>query len=225
MLLKESSDKIYTNSGNEDVLKLITKPCSNILDAGCGGGSLAKILSATGHRVDGVTISAEEYAIAKDYVNNIYLYDLEKGLPENIQHLQYDYVICSHVLEHIVSPEKLLKDIYRTLKPNGLLVVALPNIMHYKSRLKLIAGEFNYEDAGIWDNTHVKWYTFDTAKKLLTEYGFSIELATVTGDLPLNSIFSRILPIALKRKLYKFFIRISKGLFGYQILVTAKKGL
>lgn len=186
---------------------------------------MAKILSATGHRVDGVTISAEEYAIAKDYVNNIYLYDLEKGLPENIQHLQYDYVICSHVLEHIVSPEKLLKDIYRTLKPGGLLVVALPNIMHYKSRLKLIAGEFNYEDAGIWDNTHVKWYTFDTVKKLLTEYGFSIKLATVTGDLPLNSLFSRILPIALKRKLYKFFIRISKGLFGYQILLTAKKGL
>jgi 2-polyprenyl-3-methyl-5-hydroxy-6-metoxy-1,4-benzoquinol methylase len=222
-LLKESVDKIYINSGNEDVLKLITQPGNTILDVGCGSGALAKILSSNGHTVDGITISAEEYTIAKQFVNTIYLHNLETGLPGNLLHLQYDYVICSHVLEHIVYPEKLLKDIYRVLKPGGFLVVALPNIMHYKSRLKLLAGKFDYEDAGIWDNTHVKWYTFDTAKKLLTEYGFSIDLATVTGELPFNSLFSKILPQTIRKGIFNFLIKISKGLFGYQLLLKARK--
>ena len=222
-MLKKSPDKIYINDGNEDVLKLITRPGSMILDVGCGSGTLAKILSFNHQIVDGISISAKECASAREYMNNIYLHDLEKGLPPGILPLQYDYVICSHILEHIVYPEKLLRDIHKVLKPGGSLVVALPNIMHYKSRVKLLAGNFDYEEAGIWDNTHVKWYTFETAKKLLTEFGFSIELATVTGELPFNTLFSKLLPAAMRRTIYSIFICISKGFFGYQLLFKARK--
>ena len=213
-MLKQSVDKIYINSGNDDVLSLVTNYCCNILDAGCGSGALAKNLSASGHKVDGITISEQEYAEAKKFVNNIYLHNLETGLPENIQQLQYDYVICSHVLEHIVCPEKLLNDIFTVLKPGGFLIIALPNIMHYKSRLKLLVGEFEYEDAGIWDNTHVKWYTFNTATKLLIEFGFLIELATVTGELPFNSLFSKMLPLPIRKVIFSLLIKISKGFFA-----------
>ena len=222
-MLERSADKIYTNSGNDDVFALIKKQCSRILDVGCGGGSLGKILTASGHLVDGITISDEEYNLASELLNNVYLYNLETGLPNEMLHSQYDYVICSHVLEHIVYPDKLLKDIYEVLKPGGILVVALPNLMHYKSRLKLITGNFVYEDAGIWDNTHVKWYTFSSAKKLLTNYGFSIELATVTGELPFNSVFSKILSPSIRNRIFAILIKISNGFFGYQILIRAKK--
>ena len=222
-MLEKSVNKIYLNSGNEDVLRLIVKPSSRILDVGCGGGSLAKILTANGHSVDGLTISNIEYKIAQEFVINIYLHNLENGLPDEMLHSQYDYVICSHVLEHIVYPDKLLKDIYLVLKPGGSLVVALPNIMHYKSRLKLITGNFMYEDAGIWDNTHVKWYTFNSAKKLLSNYGFLIEMATVTGELPLNSLFAKILAPSIRKRIFTVLIKISNGLFGYQILLRAKK--
>ena len=222
-MLEKSANKIYTNSGNDDVLRLIKKPSSRILDVGCGGGSLGKILTENGHLVDGITISKEEYNLASEFLNNVYLYNLETGLPENLLDSQYDYVICSHVLEHIVYPEKLLKDIYCVLKPGGYLVVALPNVMHYNSRLKLMAGNFNYKDAGIWDYTHVKWYTFSSAQKLLTDSGFLIELATVTGELPLNSFFFKIFPPSTRIKIFAVLRKISKGLFGYQILITAKK--
>jgi 2-polyprenyl-3-methyl-5-hydroxy-6-metoxy-1,4-benzoquinol methylase len=222
-LLKQSIDKVYLNSGNQDVLKLVTKPGSIILDAGCGGGVLAKILSSIGHVVDGVTISADELAIAKPFVRNVYLHNLEAGLPLELAPNQYDCVICSHVLEHIVYPEKLLADIYKVLKPGGLLIVALPNIMHYKSRMKLMSGNFDYQDAGIWDYTHVKWYTFKSAKQLLLNAGFTVELATVTGELPLNSLFSKILPASLCTGLFNLLTKVSKGFFGYQLLFTARK--
>jgi 2-polyprenyl-3-methyl-5-hydroxy-6-metoxy-1,4-benzoquinol methylase len=58
--LKESVDKIYVNTGNDDVLKLINSDWNMILDVGCGAGILAKILSENGHTVDGITISPEE---------------------------------------------------------------------------------------------------------------------------------------------------------------------
>ena len=222
-MLKESADKIYINSGNADVLKLVTSSYCSILDVGCGSGALAKVLSANRHKVDGITISNQESAVAKEYVNDIYLHNLETGLPESILHSQYDYVICSHVLEHIVYPDRLLKDIFTVLKTGGFLIIALPNIMHYKSRMKLLAGKFEYEDAGIWDNTHVKWYTFNSTKKLLTEYGFLIEVATVTGELPFNSLFSKILPPIMHKLIFNLLIKISKGFFGYQLLFKVKK--
>ena len=222
-MLEKSTNKIYINSGNDDVLSLVLKPNSRILDVGCGGGSLGKILTASGHLVDGITISNEEFKIASVFLNNVYLYNLELGLPENISQSQYDYVICSHVLEHIVYPDKLLRDIYDVLKPSGFLVVALPNVMHYNSRLKLMAGNFNYEDAGIWDNTHVKWYTFESAKKLLANQGFLIDVVTVTGELPLNTVFSKVFSPFIRIKIFDMLKNISKGFFGYQILIRAKK--
>jgi 2-polyprenyl-3-methyl-5-hydroxy-6-metoxy-1,4-benzoquinol methylase len=222
-LLQQSIDKVYLNSGNQDVLKLITKPASTILDAGCGGGVLAKILSSSGHTVDGVTISADELDMARPFVRCVYLHNLEIGLPLELQPNQYDYVVCSHVLEHIVYPEKLLNDIKKVLKPGGLLIVALPNIMHYRSRMKLVAGKFDYANAGIWDYTHVKWYTFKTANQLLLNAGLTIELATVTGELPFNSLFGKILPGFIRELIYRLLTGISKGLFGYQLLFKARK--
>lgn len=223
--MKESVDKVYENDGNQDVLKLITSTGCTILDVGCGSGTLAKILSEMGHTVDGITISPEEYYSADIKCRKVYLYNLELGLPPELTQINYDYVICSHVLEHIVYPEKLLSGIYDIVKPGGYLIVALPNIMHYKSRLQLAAGKFEYKDAGIWDNTHVKWYTFETAKKMLLSHNFTIELATVTGELPFNSIFSKILPGSLRKSLFNFLIKVSKGFFGYQLLFKVKKNI
>jgi hypothetical protein len=84
-LLKKTVDKIYINNGNKDVLRLVTNNSCCILDAGCGSGSLEKVLSAAGHTVDGMAISNQEYVIARNYVNNIYLHNLETGLPKKYQ--------------------------------------------------------------------------------------------------------------------------------------------
>ena len=222
-MLKASADKTYINLGNPDILKLITRHHSIILDVGCGAGGLAGILLSNGHIVDGITISSIEYKTAQKFIRNIFIHDLETGLPEDILELKYDYVVCSHVLEHIVYPDKLLKDIYKILKPQGCLLIALPNIMLYKSRLKLISGKFEYEIAGIWDNTHVKWYTFESAKRLLLDHNYFIEMATVTGEIPFNGLFSKIFPPFLRKSIFNFIIKISKGFFGYQLLFKVRK--
>lgn len=216
----EINKKIYKNEGNSEVISLIKGSKQMILDVGCGVGDNARLLTAKGHIVDGITISETELEMASQELRNGYLFNLENGLPLNLIVNHYNYVICSHVLEHICYPDKLLNDIRRVLKPEGLLIVALPNLMHYKSRLELIKGNFNYQSTGIWDNTHFRWYTLNSGKKLLEENNFDVQLATVTGDVPVKSIL-KILPERVLIRLYQLFKFISKGLFGYQLLYKA----
>ena len=93
--------------------------------------------------------------------------------------------------------------------------------MHYQSRWQLARGNFNYKDAGIWDYTHFKWYTFITARQLLEQHHFKIKVASVTGELPANTVFKKILPPTLRKYIYSLLIKVSKGFFGYQLLYTA----
>ena len=218
----KSKNKVYSNLGNADVNELIPNDAKYILDLGCGDGSNARILVNKGYIVDGITISDLERDVAIQIMRNVHVYNLENGLPK-LEENMYDVVICSHVLEHICYPQQLLQDIYKVLKSDGILIVALPNLMHYKSRYQLFCGNFNYQPAGIWDFTHFRWYTFATAIKLLQQSKFVLHKKTVTGTLPLNSFFKIILPHKISRFIYKILISISHGLFGYQLLFVAKK--
>ena len=155
-------------------------------------------------------------------MREVYVYNLENGLPIKAAAV-YDAVICAHVLEHICYPQQLMIDIHRALKANGILIVALPNIMHYRSRWQLAKGNFDYAPAGIWDYTHFRWYTFKTARELLQQYHYTIKIATVTGELPLNSVFKKVLHPVIRKFIFSLLIKISKGFFGYQILYKAVK--
>ena len=140
----------------------------------------------------------------------------------DINENEYDYVICSHVLEHIAYPDKLLTCIKKVLKKDARIILALPNIFHYKSRLELIKGNFRQEESGIWDYTHLRWYSFISAKNLLKHYKFDIELAKVTGRLPAARFFEFILNEKIRKIFFSILTRMSKGLLGDQLLYIGR---
>lgn len=213
-------DRVYQNQGNKAVLEQIKGINLEILDVGCGAGDNAVLLKNLGHQVDGITHAEEEIKICKEKMRSVLMHDLSYGLPQDLRH-QYDLVICSHVLEHIAYPEKLLLDIKHVMKESAILIVALPNLMHYKSRLKLLFGRFEYEETGIWDSTHLRWYTFSSGSKLLERNGYEIVRSWVDGEIPAFRLF-RFVPNAVRKKLFNSLIRISRGLFGGQLLYMAK---
>jgi 2-polyprenyl-3-methyl-5-hydroxy-6-metoxy-1,4-benzoquinol methylase len=219
--MKISSEKIYSNKGNMEVLSLVPLGKHVILDIGCGAGDNAKQLIEKGNIVDGITISDTEKEAVKNIVRNVWVHNAEQGLPGNMSEL-YDIVILSHVLEHICYPQKLLSDLKRSLSKDGKIIVALPNIMHYQSRLKLIEGNFDYQEAGVWDYTHFRWYTFKTAKELFKHNGYEIEFADVSGELPFGRITKKIFSRKIQQFLFAVLKGISKGFFGNQILVVAR---
>lgn len=186
--------KVYQHQGNTAVIKLVSPNAKKILDVGCGAGSNAAVLYSQGYIVDGITLSEDEGVLAKEFCRKVYIHNLEDGLPVNIDK-DYDTCICSHVLEHICWPERLLTEIREALLANnGTLVVALPNLLNYRDRLKLLMGQFEYsEDGGIWDNTHFRWYTFKSAQNLLRKNGFTITRAYADGIFPFGKV-RKILP-------------------------------
>lgn len=108
------------------------------------------------------------------------------------------------------------------LNQNGKLIVLLPNIMHYNSRIQLLLGNFNYKDSGVWDYTHFRWYTFKSGRDLLEYNGFKVVKAYVSGDIPFLSVF-KFLPNSLRQNVYKILSNISEGFFGGQLIYVAKK--
>lgn len=219
-MVKKTEKKVYTNKGNTAVLKEISGDNLTILDVGCGAGDNDRILVNEGHITDGITVSESEAGLCRAFMRNVFIHNLEFGLPE-LKSEEYDFVICSHVLEHIAYPEKVLADIKRVLKKGGRLVVALPNLMHYQSRWKLVMGRFDYKESGIWDDTHLRWYTFRSGAKLLEENGFMIIKKDVDGDVPFLRLF-RFIPFLVREKLFRALSFLSKGLFGNQLIYVVK---
>jgi len=216
-------NRTYPGEGSPGVLARITAGAERILDVGCGRGGFARLLSLQGKVVDGVTLSEREASEAALYCANVYVCDLEKGLPDLPPGQLYDAVVCSHVLEHIAYPDRMLAGISRCLKPTGILIVALPNLFVWKSRLRLLAGRFEYTEIGLMDYTHIRWYTFASARRLLETHGFTVVEAVVDGGLPLGPL-RRLAPKGLFAPLDRAACRVAPSLLGHEMIYVARAG-
>jgi SAM-dependent methyltransferase len=212
-------DRIYEGS-NPPLLKLIADmPAGRALDCGCGAGGNARTLRRMGWAVSGVTISASEAEAASKYCDKVLLADLNSGIPQDAKG-PFDVVLLSHVLEHLFQPSRVLGDARGLLSPKGFVVVALPNVVYWRQRIKILCGNFDYEPTGIMDETHVRFYTFQSGKALLQSNGFEIVTETGEGDFPLP-LFRRILP-GVARKIDVYAAPLAPGLFSSQLLYVGK---
>jgi SAM-dependent methyltransferase len=172
-----------------------------------------------GWRVTGITVSPRELEMASECCEAVRLADLNSGIPTEVGG-PFDLVVFSHVLEHLVHPDIALRDARRLLSPHGHIIVALPNVLYWRLRIKFLLGEFKYEPTGIMDETHVRFYTMRSGMDLLSSNGFEIVSTLGDGNLPLP--FLRRLHPALARFLDPLASRLVPGLLGAQILYVAK---
>jgi 2-polyprenyl-3-methyl-5-hydroxy-6-metoxy-1,4-benzoquinol methylase len=214
-------EKVYANFGNPEVLRHVPYGTGlAILDLGCGAGDNAKALIGRGCLVDGVTLSQQEANQVADTCRAVSVHNLEEGLPEVFKSQRYDCILCSHVLEHICFPEKLLADMPAVLKPGGRVIIALPNLLFIRNRWELLRGRFIYQPSGLMDNTHFRWYTYETCWELLQKMDLEPFARYATGYLPFgpirrsfSSIFEKIEPWLCSRW---------PGLFGYQLILVGQ---
>ena len=93
--------------------------------------------------------------------------------------------------------------------------------MLWKSRLRLLAGRFDYTETGLMDRTHVRWYTFASALRLLEAHGFTVAEALADGGLPLGPL-RRVMPKGLLKPLDRAACRAAPGLLGYEMIYVAR---
>ena len=208
------ANRVYQNSGNLPFLRsLQLDPPGNALDCGCGAGDNARALRAAGWRVTGITISPEEAVRALHECDSVHLADLEQGIPTDARG-PFDLILFSHVLEHLRDPCPALRDAQKLLSPSGVIAVALPNVLYWRQRLEFLLGRFQYDDAGIMDRTHLRFFTFVTGKQMLESYGLHVVHATVDGGFP-SRYLRRVLP-AWSARLDRLAERLMPNLFGYE---------
>jgi 2-polyprenyl-3-methyl-5-hydroxy-6-metoxy-1,4-benzoquinol methylase len=214
------SRRIYQNSGNPPLLKLIPERPGACLDCGCGAGDNARLLKSRGWKVTGITVSADERHLAAEFCEQVYLSDLENGIPRTIEG-SFDLILISHVLEHLANPENLIRDCQRVLLPEGMIAVAVPNILFYPNRLRFLLGHFEYTENGVMDKTHLRFYSFKSAAALLESNGFELVVLSADGSIPLWKI-RNFLPSRMVERMNRWACRWRPGLFGFQTLILGK---
>lgn len=219
-VLARYDGRTYVNDGNAALLALVRAEDRLILDVGCGAGDNARALIARGATVHGVTASADEFAIAAGVMTRVTLADVESWNADYAP-ATFDAILLSHVLEHLVDPRRVIVRLLPLLRDGGRFYVALPNIAFWRQRLRLLRGIFRYEDGGIMDHTHLRFFTYDTAQELLAVPGLRLVETYVTGSAPLRPL-RRILP-SLASRIDRSCCRHAPNCFGYEVLITAEK--
>lgn len=198
-----------------------------VLDVSCGEGFFAAELAKQGNSVTGVDALPEpsERAALTDYVSLDLNHGLE-GLVERLSGKRFDRVLLLDILEHLYEPERILQQCHELLGDDGEIIVSVPNVANFSVRLALLFGRFNYTDRGILDRTHLRWYTRKTARELLGGAGYRIvaerftvvPAALALGMSPEGIVFRVI------NGILGLLTRVMPGLFGYQIMLVAKRG-
>ncbi len=156
---------------------------SVVLEIGCADGRLANTLSIKKKcRVYCVEKDTAMACIAKGKCVDIHNIDIEKTqLPYSEGF--FDYIIMGNVLEHMVEPLKVLKDIRKYLSIDGFLIFSVPNIVNWHSRLTIFSGKFEYAQSGVFDRTHLHFYNLNSSNKLAVDAGYKIISLDVTPSI------------------------------------------
>jgi len=189
-----------------------------VLDVGCAGGYISEILTARGFAVTGVDMPGTPFPESIRFVAA----DLDNGLPALDG--RFDTIICADVLEHLRDPLRMLEQCRERLAPGGALVASLPNSGNAYFRWNVLLGRFPQHEQGLFDRTHLRFYTWSGWQELLKQAGFHIDAAQVSG-IPVGMAlpsWDGSLPVrAVEWASYQL-ARIWKTLFAYQFVVRAR---
>lgn len=151
---------------------------SRVLEFGAANGRLTRYLSREkGCRVTIVEVDAQSGGEAAEFAESAFL-GPETG---DINHLvwydadnKFDYIIFADVLEHLPEPEKILALCKDMLLPEGRILVSIPNIAHNSILIGLYGDEFEYDEVGLLDKTHIHFFTYHTFYRMIERLGMSI---------------------------------------------------
>jgi methionine biosynthesis protein MetW len=153
-----------------------------MLDLGCASGALgAAIKDRQQVEVVGIELEPAHAAQAAERLDRVIQGDIEDVLadlaPSDLG--RFDCIVAADVLEHLRDPWTALARAARLLKPGGVAIVSLPNVRHHAViRTLLFGGTWPREDWGVFDRTHLRWFTRRDAVELMTKADLRVESIT-----------------------------------------------
>lgn len=220
-----------------------------ILDIGCGYGHLGEAIKKNKNEVYGIDISPVALEVAKKRLDFAFLADITKPetLPVELKGKVFDIVLLADILEHLYDPKVILVISKTFLKEDGRLILSMPNVANWATRLKLLFGCWNYTPSGVLDRTHIRFFTLSSLRRLLKAVDYEIISVSVTPYFLrafAEPIRNMLFPDSknktpsdpttlMKSPFYKFYIKILypvecfissmwKRLFAFQFIIVAK---
>lgn len=161
-----------------DLLKHISGNALTVLDVGCATGSNGQALLEQGiaEKVYGFEYDANMAEVASEVYDTVYVGDLDiLDINASLEGKQFDAIIIGDVLEHLKDPWSVLSMLNEYLAPDGKAIISLPNIQHIDTFIHVyLKGTWPQNDRGIFDHTHLRFFTKKDMEKLINGAGLNI---------------------------------------------------
>jgi 2-polyprenyl-3-methyl-5-hydroxy-6-metoxy-1,4-benzoquinol methylase len=195
----------------------------NILDIGCFSGELLNRVKIN-QKVSNSYFGADlENYLSKEFsfIKFCSLDFNDKNLNKVFENQKFDIVILGDILEHLVNPWSALSNIEQIIQDSSRILISIPNSGHWYFRLKILFGKIEYTNNGLFDKTHLRFFTKKSSKELIKDSKFEI-IELNYSSLPWENLFkggfgSRILSI-----FERLLILLRPQLFAYQFIFLVK---
>lgn len=201
-----------------EIIKIIGQS-KTILEIGPSTGYMTKVFLRNACIVDVVENDRKSFSKLPGGIRKAFKSSIEDKSIMNKIGKDYDFIIMADVLEHLINPENFLKKLHKKISGKTTLLISVPNIASWVMRKQLFfKGDFEYQESGLLDKTHLHFYTVNALPKILSGCGWKV--LKITGTItrvPLESLIGKI-PF-----LRKFIVEKYKNLSYYHFLVIARK--
>lgn len=175
----EEKNKEYYSNVRLDLINLINRNKSElkILEIGAAYGETLFYLKNNKIATEVVGVDLFEDLNNKENYKKIdrFIFGNIEQIDLSDYYSYFDIILLPDVLEHLVEPKLVLKKIKKYLKTDGEIIVSMPNIRHYSALNKILfKGDFRYEESGIFDYTHLRFYCRKNIKELLETSGYNV---------------------------------------------------
>ena len=171
----------YYHWVRQEIKPLLPKSPSRVLEVGAGAGHTLKWIKELYPKTETTAVEINS-ALLQELRQNVdvpIIGPIDEALP---QLKSYDLILFLDVLEHLSDPTATLRNLSKHLEANGQVIVSVPNIAHLSVSVPLLLQRrFDYQDAGILDRTHLKFFVEGTAIKLLNDANFIVTAGLVSG--------------------------------------------
>ena len=165
----------YSGPRNDFLAVLPENPNAEILEIGCGDGSMGALALAQKKcgRYVGIELFKPAAEIARSKLTSVLVGDVETlDFPWAEQ--TFDALIMSEVLEHLIDPWRLLRRLYPLLKNGALVLASSPNVSQHRVIKSLLLGGWELTDSGVMDRTHLRWFTPQSYRDMFDQSGFDV---------------------------------------------------